>query len=302
MKRSKFLPSFLALAWIVVLAGSCTKMNNWQDPVECIDGHCGGRGGSGSGTLPLIPQKRIPDILSDAQIAAYIDSVGIWHNQYLDTFITVMQRNNYGSPSMNTLVPEFDKASHIYYKQLGVRHTDSSYFSRTSAPNDTAYLYPSGFSSAATHTLGSLYQAIDQVQQVDLPVFLHTCDSLKLIALHISNQRERVICGSAISVAKNSAMYWGSEKGNAFLNFFRTKVGSPKPRGGIKLQPHEKTIVKADVKGAIKGAVAGGTGGAIVGVGIGAVPGALGGAVLFSGVESAKSALIHAFPVLDWFL
>ena len=274
-------------------------MNNWEDPVDCIDGNCGGRGG---GTLPLIPQNRIPDNLSNAQIASYIDSVGIWHNQYLDSFVAVMQRNNYGNPLLMTLGYEFDIVSHSFHKNLGITYTDSSYFARTSSPLDTAYIYPTGFSTAATNTLVSLYQALDQAEDVDLPVFLNTCDSLKLIALNISDQRERVICGSTISVAKYSALYWGSEKGNDFLNYFRSKVGSVQPRGGIKLKPHEKTIVKADVRGAIGGATIGAATGAIAGAAVGAIPGAFAGGILGSGRESAKAALVHAFPVLEWFI
>ena len=46
MKRkfSKFLPSFLLIVLSISLLSSCTKMNDWEEPVDCIEEDCDGDG------------------------------------------------------------------------------------------------------------------------------------------------------------------------------------------------------------------------------------------------------------------
>jgi hypothetical protein len=228
-----------------------------------------------------------------------LDTLGIWHNDLMAVVFSRMTSDQL-SPcdtslfraSLNTYVIEFYKSKGIDFNQDVITYYLNELDGEPMEPRSELSQNANDFLS----NLQSQMDIVDLSSNESIENFKDECDLLKISALEqLSSDEEKVVVGSAISVAKNSLGYWSVN----FEDWFNYLSNFPCSGGNASriadIDPRAKRVFQHDAAGAVAGAIGGMAGGPV---------GAFAGALVASGSKSVIHAICEGFNIThitDWF-
>lgn len=233
---------------------------------------------------------------TEATLLQNIDSVGKWHNQFLDTVFAKISRANTTicKPGFNDSIDAWSKA---FFQTKNIGTTGSLLrYSKTLEPDTVRPVNDSRYSLLAATYLNKIDTLTAHFRFDSTAQYVNKYDSLAVLVKNnsspiITNQ-ERIMLLGSISLSKNSALYWNSNK-NKWFTYFNGNCGRPATCLSCKLSPTEKAVLQADSKGAIAGAIGSAPGGPMI----------FAGALVGGGVMSCVKAIrigTHSDGWLDW--
>lgn len=295
MKKILLIPIFLTLT---ILIFSCKKTVNSQ--VDETKYNPSAVSFDKQKLLILLHGSSAAKGISDdetfmANLSENLDSIGAWHNEFLDYIFTHTVQKDLsmcdkpGYKNYNTWGKDFYESKGIHFNEDFV-----DFYVEHKIENQPVYPRIE-LSESANSILYLLDKYIDESDKIELEQFIENCDDLKATCIStLVKDNEKVAVGTAISVAKYSAQYW-HKNFDTWNNYYSSMVCSPKYNYSGKMSPTEKKVLQADTGGAISGAIGGGIGGGLVGI--------VAGAVLVGGWSSCVSAICIGFKIdhiTDW--
>jgi hypothetical protein len=242
--------------------------------------------------------------LSNKSNSQVLDSMGQWHNDYQDSILTKITASHIVLTDTVSIKQLISSTSKSFFLSKGIMFNED--FNRFNIGSNQLPLASrvNNFSSIALSILNDLDATIknDDCQSSD---FTGKLAVLKGRALLLTDQKEMITVGAAVSVAQHSFTYWNKNAARWLSllrsnNFSRTNMSTatidlgpaPTPidsiddaNTGLACKVNLNKVGGADVGGAITGATSGSIGGPA---------GAFAGGLVVAGVSSSYNIINQA--------
>lgn len=248
-----------------------------------------------------------------SSITITYDSVGIWHNEYLDYVLNYYEDNGF------TLDSAIEKGrlvellfDYLYFeKGISAYELDTLFFPNNNVPNNTSVeqvAIDHNLSSLAKDYAASIDDNISDLEanNITLTTYIFNLENIISLADSLPTEKEKLALQAGASVAINSGTYWYGSSKMADWDLLDTVPIPTAFKQNKKLFynnnfKHNGSFLEVSVAHQVlladaAGAVSGGIDGAIIGFGggpWGSLALGLFGAMTTGGVASAQTAILH---------